>query len=1168
MHSRTRGTCGTGLLRPVLAVSMATLIAYGGAQTALAAPAPSSDTASPTSGASWLPSTPANWPLVVDYSRTAPSEITRGVDQYAETYDTVAGRRHIQVLTADLADPNVRTGVVEAGDSIIDPADETTSSMAHRTGAVAGVNGGYFDINATGQPLGGVVSDGTILKSPVPGFAAQLGVKPDGTMVMGAEDFSGTVTDGTASHALSSVNTTNDSGAGKITEITPYLGAVTGLTSATFVLGHTSSAANGAFTVDSVQTGATSVARLATGQIGLLAAGAGGQWLAGSVHVGDTVQLASQLSPDNDLTQLISGVTMLVKDGQVYNDPTGTPPSGVNPETAIGISKDGKHVIAVAIDGRGTEDTAVGVSPAEAAGYLVAHGAYTAELFDGGGSTTEVARLPGQTRASVVNTPSDLPGNTERPVADGLFFYSTAGQAGAAVRAVVDGGRPLYTVAGGSIPVPAYATDALGNPAAGEVHVQVEPPSLASWSDGVLTPHRAGVGTIIVSDGHAYSTEKLTVEASLASLSVSPNTPDVAGGATQQLTLSGTDRAGNTVQVPAEAATWKVDPPALGSVDAHGLFTAASSGGGMATVSATSGGATATASVAVGSVSQILDSMTSTAEWSLSNNTTDRSATLAAEAGDVPPGSTETGSLQLSYTMPAGSGVKQLVLSPKTALETTAVGGHNPNAIAMWVKGNDTGIELAESYIGVDGVRTTLYPTTVTWNGWQLVAAQLPAGLHFPLSISFVDFLAISPTTTTTSTLNVSDLQSLYSPRPVAAQTYQAIPGNPAWLSYQENPTSAEFAKQGPDQGSMLLLAGDADLTATAPTSPAATVMQAIAADLPALGAAEPDAAQFLGDMSGDGTSADLQYAKSAMDALCVSDHDLVGSAEISKGTYPETGNYAQILGDTHYAYTEGAADVIVTDSAHGGILASDPYQSPAVSAASRYPSQYQWLVRQLSGVTSATKDVVVATQLPAYDPTSAGKNQFTDAWEAQMYVRLLQKFQQSHPGVHVVMVAGDATGFSEQILDPQGERVSARNGGIPQFTFADLGTASAAEANQGGFAQYGLLRIGARGDIQFAVQPVLTAITVTAPASVAAGTSAAPSATGTEAGGGTMPIADPASHVWRSSDPRIASVDAVTGKLTAHRPGNVTVSVTSGGITATAVVAVTAAVAATGAAG
>jgi hypothetical protein len=202
--------------------------------------------------------------------------------------------------------------------------------------------------------------------------------------------------------------------------------------------------------------------------------------------------------------------------------------------------------------------------------------------------------------------------------------------------------------------------------------------------------------------------------------------------------------------------------------------------------------------------------------------------------------------------------------------------------------------------------------------------------------------------------------------------------------------------------------------------------------------------------------------------------------------------------------------------------------------------------------LTDATsKDVLVVTQLPAYDPTGAGKNQFTDAWEAQMYLRLLQKYQQTHPGVHVVTVAGDASGFSEQILDPQGAQVSAESGGIPQFTFADLGATTAVPANQGGFAQYGLIRVGDSGRLQFAVQPVLSSITVAAAEpTLTAGAGTTLTATGDEVGGGSMPITDPASHVWSSSDSRIASVDAVTGKVTAHRAGTVTISVAGGGVT------------------
>ncbi|MFF4689916.1 Ig-like domain-containing protein [Streptomyces sp. NPDC001307] len=47
-----------------------------------------------------------------------------------------------------------------------------------------------------------------------------------------------------------------------------------------------------------------------------------------------------------------------------------------------------------------------------------------------------------------------------------------------------------------------------------------------------------------------------------------------------------------------------------------------------------------------------------------------------------------------------------------------------------------------------------------------------------------------------------------------------------------------------------------------------------------------------------------------------------------------------------------------------------------------------------------------------------------------------------------------------------------------------------------------------------------------------------------------TIPIADPASHVWTSSNSRVAAMDPSTGALTAHRSGTVTVSVTSGGVT------------------
>jgi hypothetical protein len=437
----------------------------------------------------------------------------------------------------------------------------------------------------------------------------------------------------------------------------------------------------------------------------------------------------------------------------------------------------------------------------------------------------------------------------------------------------------------------------------------------------------------------------------------------------------------------------------------------------------------------------------------------------------------------------------------------------------------------------------------VTWKDWHLAVAQLPAGMQFPLTISFIDFLAISPSTSYTGSLDVGGLQALYSPRPVTTPEYHAIPKNPDWLSFEED--SADFAKKG----TTLLAGDDAHMLAADPGSVSSNVMDSIAERLPTLTPqARPDAAQFLGDMSDDGKPADLQYAKSKMDALGIPERDIVGNHEITQGADAENGNYSDTFGDTHYAYTQGAARMIVTDNSHGSLQSSDPFQDPS-------GAQYPWLAQQLTDTTA--KDVLVITHMPAYDPHPAANSQFTDRWEARMYLRLVQRYQQTHPKQHVIMLYGHARGFAEQILDPEGQTVTTAEGGIPQFTFADLGMPAYAPADQGGIYHFGLLRIGDDGDLQYSVEPALTSITVKGPKDpIDRGDHVTLTATGDQITGDniaplTIPVADPASHVWTSGNPEVASVDPSTGALTAHRSGTVTVSVTSGGVTGSAQVVV-----------
>ena len=171
-----------------------------------------------------------------------------------------------------------------------------------------------------------------------------------------------------------------------------------------------------------------------------------------------------------------------------------------------------------------------------------------------------------------------------------------------------------------------------------------------------------------------------------------------------------------------------------------------------------------------------------------------------AQAGD-------TGSMDVHYTIPKASGVSQVVFAPAgnhsvTLGENSA--GQEPTAVGVWIKGiggtpgtplANNELTFAEVWAQVNGQDDVFYPTTVTYNGWQLITAALPAGTAFPLTLNFLDFLVINPSSTTTGDVYVADLEGLYSPRLATPYVYTAVPQNPSWLQFDENP--AQFAKGG-----------------------------------------------------------------------------------------------------------------------------------------------------------------------------------------------------------------------------------------------------------------------------------------------------------------------------------------------------------------------------------
>ena len=137
------------------------------------------------------------------------------------------------------------------------------------------------------------------------------------------------------------------------------------------------------------------------------------------VHQNGKVTIRDQVKNLPADTQFaVSGNAMMLTNGQL------TPPvkdSARNPRSAVGISKNGKTLIMIAVDGR--QEKSRGVTLGELAKIFLDYGAENAINLDGGGSTSLVFKDPGTGVFSIINQPSDqsslkLPIAIERPVVD------------------------------------------------------------------------------------------------------------------------------------------------------------------------------------------------------------------------------------------------------------------------------------------------------------------------------------------------------------------------------------------------------------------------------------------------------------------------------------------------------------------------------------------------------------------------------------------------------------------------------------------------------------------------------------------------------------------------------------------------------------------------------
>jgi hypothetical protein len=108
--------------------------------------------------------------------------------------------------------------------------------------------------------------------------------------------------------------------------------------------------------------------------------------------------------------------TLLVENGQDRGATAQVSPAERHPRTAAGVSRDGRTLLLLVVDGRQPE-WSVGATLPELGQMMLDAGAWNAVNLDGGGSTAIWHREPGAAAGRVLNRPSD---GHVRPVANHL----------------------------------------------------------------------------------------------------------------------------------------------------------------------------------------------------------------------------------------------------------------------------------------------------------------------------------------------------------------------------------------------------------------------------------------------------------------------------------------------------------------------------------------------------------------------------------------------------------------------------------------------------------------------------------------------------------------------------------------------------------------------------
>ncbi|WP_404459838.1 phosphodiester glycosidase family protein [Sutcliffiella horikoshii] len=682
-------------------------------------------------------------------------QVASGVAKETMTFISDRGRQEAFLMDIDLENPAISiqaglpNGSVAAMTTVREQANAASTAGSRVVGAV---NGDFFN-TSTGIPIGNVIHNGQILKSST---RETFGITENGQAIIGYPNPSFTLQIGDATHQIHHLNDVRQSN--QLALYSPERKETRTNEHGTEVVlsnieGNVHQPGTAKATVEKVikNVGNETIpqGKLVLSGHGTMAA------VLDNLQAGQEIQITTALAEQwQTVKEAIGGQYVLVKDGQKTNLVSNAFTTAVAPRTAAGIKADGS-VFFIIMDGR-QPGYSEGITVFELQDLMYELGAVEALNFDGGGSSTFVAREQGEEELSVSNIPSD---GTERGVANSLLVVSTA-ETGSLEQLAIKPSSVLM-LAESAYNFGAKGMDANYNPVnLGEtVSWTVSDSSLGAVNEeGTLTagPASASGKIIGTTAGGALGEANVTIVDELSSLTFNQQALTVKRGEAAELKVTALSGGRHVHHDPANLS-WEIEGN-IGHVDEQGVFHASEESA-QGTITVTYKNVSDTMDVQVGKLPIILDTFEDGIDhWTFSGA---RYNSISINQTTYPePARFGDHALQLNYDFTGTVGTSGAYAHPRTPIELEDY----PEAIGMWVYGDGKGHWLrAQLRDGNNSPIALDFARNMDWTGWKYVEAAVPPGRALPLKMDLpVRLMETDNYNKNAGTIYVDNIRAVY----------------------------------------------------------------------------------------------------------------------------------------------------------------------------------------------------------------------------------------------------------------------------------------------------------------------------------------------------------------------------------------------------------------------